>query len=182
VIKLSVTPSVVPLKNLIDHKDRRIYPSHVSYRVLVPIGKTIEALLEVPDGYVYLVPGEIHDVPTDYFTHRCEKDGFKVLPETLIDGTSRILNYAEPLLVEEYWYGVVKNVSDVYAPPGADTIFRLRVPILVIPKASVKRWRQEVEVEREMITVLMDIWQKASLEKKVELMTRVPELVTVIAR
>jgi hypothetical protein len=118
---------MVPLEVVVRHKRLGIYASHIHYRILVPPGETIEAVLAVPEGFAYLISGEIHDVPVDTFTHRCYKDGLPVLPETLIDGTSMVLNYVEPVIVYQGWHGIVRNVSDRPA------IFRLRIPILVIP-------------------------------------------------
>jgi len=177
---MTVTPAVLPVKVIIEHKRYLVYPSHISYRVLVKVGKEIEAFLEVPPDFVYLIPGEIHDVPVDYFTHTCIKDDMTVLPETLIDGTSMILNYPEPILVERYWLGKVKNVSNIYSPPGADAIFRLRVPVLVIPKSTLKMWREEIGIEREMREVLAQAWAKATPEEKIRLMTRVPEMAVLV--
>jgi hypothetical protein len=145
---MAVSPSTVPLEVVVRHKKLGIHASHVHYRVLVPPGEIIEAELTVPEGVVYLVPGEIHDVPIDTFTHRCYKDDILILPETLIDGTSMALNYPEPFLVYRGWRGVVRNVSDRPA------MFRLRVPILVIPRHAIKLIESKPAIEDLLLEVV----------------------------
>ncbi len=179
---MSITPLVFPVKYIIEHRIELVYPSHITYRVLIPVGEEIETILYVPEDYIYLVPGKIHDVPVDYFTHKCEKDGFPVLPDTLIDGTSMILNYPEPVIVEKYWKSVVRNVSHIYSPPGSDAIFRLRIPVLVIHRKVYERWVEEVRIEREAREILLRKWGRASLEEKIRLALEAPELLISIAR
>jgi len=173
---MTVTPIVIKLEDIISHKVEYIYPSHITYRVLVPAKETIEAILAVPPKYVYIVPGEIHDVPVDVFTHKCLKDGFQILPETLIDGTSMVINYPQPRLVEKHWYGVVKNVTD------ADEIFRLRVPLLVVPIDVIERLKAEAEVEKEMRDIFTHLWKKLTFGEKVALMRKAPELLIALAK
>jgi len=183
---MSVAPIIRDLRRLVIHKIYEAYPSHIHYRVLVPIGETIEALLTVPPGYVYIVPGEIHDVPSDTFTHKCIKDDKPILPETLIDGTSMVMNYSEPMVVERYWHGWVKNVSNIYSPPGADTIFRLRVPLLVCPRPLYEAVKAQSEVIKEIEEIFAAIWIGLKPEEKVKLvkklMVKAPEVLVAVAR
>jgi len=179
---VAVAPLTLQPRVIARTKVEKVYPSHVYYRALVPIGEEIEAYLTVPRGYAYLVVGEIHDVPSDYFTHRCVKDDMLVLPETLVNGTSTVINYPIPLLVERYWKGVVKNVSNIYAPPGEDTIFRLRVPLAVVRSEVVEVWKEEAEVAREVVEAFAVVWKGLELKERIELVARIPELVALIAR
>jgi len=172
---MSVTPLIPSLKEVVKGKMKIMYPSHIAYKVLVPAKESVEAWLRVPDDFVYIVPGEIHDVPVDVFTHRCEKDGFPILPETLIDGTSMALNYPFPMLVEDHWHGIVKNVSD------KDEIFRLRVPFVVVSLTLIKELREQAKVEDELIELFVQEWRKKSLEQKIELIMKAPELITLLA-
>jgi len=178
---VAVAPLTLQPRVIAETKVEKVYPTHIHYRVLVPVGDQIEAYLTVPSGYAYLVVGEVHDVPSDYFTHRCVKDDMLVLPETLVNGTSTVINYPIPLLVEKYWKGIVKNVSDVYVPPGADTIFRLRVPFAVVRSEVVKVWKEEAEVRREVLEAFAAAWRRLGVEEKIEVVARVPELVALIA-
>ena len=136
---------VIDLQRLVEHKRREVYPSHVHYRVLVPVGESVRIRLEVPRTHVYIVTGEVHDVPSEYFTHKCWKDGKLVLPETLIDGTSMVIEYPEPFIVEREWVGEVRNVSHIYRPPGEDAVFRLRVIMLVAPRWLIDELSRAVE-------------------------------------
>lgn len=163
---------MIDLEGIVERKDEFVYPSHIQYRVLIPAGENIEARLDIPTGWVYIVVGEIHDVPSECFTHACEKDGRKVLPETLIDGTSMVLNYAEPFLVERYWLGVIRNVSD------CDEIFRLRVVFLVCPTKYIEMARRRIALKRE----IEEIWRKLTFEEKVAIIKRAPEIVLALAR
>jgi len=142
---MAVHPIMRTLIEVVKTKLLGVYPSHVHYKVDVPPGVTIEAVMTVPTGYVYIVPGEIHDVPVDVFTHKCIKDGYLILPETLIDGTSMVINYPEPMVVEREWRGAVTNVSDT------TQTFRLRVPILVVPTDVWRVW-----VEMETVEAILD--------------------------
>jgi len=167
---MSVSSTVVRLKDVTKHKKREIYPSHIHYRVPIDPGEEISAVLTVPDGYVYIVPGEIHDIPSGVFKHRCSKDRMLVLPETLIDGTAMTLNYPEPIMVKKYWEGYVTNTSD------SVEVFKLRVPILVVKESIIEDLRSEIEIEEKMKETLMEQWKKASPEERIKMMAKTPEL------
>ena len=173
-------PPIVDLKHVIYQKTLMMYPTHVAYRVDIPGGESVEAYLEVPNGFDFIVTGEIHDVPVDTFTHECEKDGFKVIPETLIDGTSEVLAYPAPILVENYWRGVVRNITDT------TQTFRLRVPFLCSPVGSIEIIRKEVTFEKEVMAAIRSVWMKLAEEGRLKLieawMAESPALLAALAR
>lgn len=167
-----VAPIIQKLPQLMGYRRRGAYPTHVHYRVLLPVGADVSAVLYVPDGYVYIVPGEVHDVPADVFTHKCIKDGRLILPETLIDGTSMIINYPQPVVVWEYWHGTARNVSDIYSPPGTDAVFRLRVPLLVAPEDLVGEAERISEMEEGMMLALLEAWARMGPAERAALAER----------
>jgi len=169
------------LKVAIADKRKGTHTTHVKYRVLVPVGEEIEAYLKIPDKFCYLVAQEIHDVPSGYFLHQCIKDDMEILPETLIEGDSMIITYVQPVLVENYWKGWVKNVSDKYAPPGEDAIFKLRIPLLKLRRSYVEEVRKEVELEEELKYTYYEMLRRLSPEKKIEFFMKRPELAVVTA-
>ena len=136
--------NVIDILRLVEHKEYEVYPSHIHYRVLVPVGESVLVRLRVPETHVYIVTGEVHDVPSEYFTHKCWKDGKLVLPETLIDGSSMVIEFPEPFIVEREWVGEVRNVSHIYHPPGEDAVFRLRVVLLVVPRYLIDKMKEYV--------------------------------------
>lgn len=174
--------NIIDLLRVVAHKVYDIYPSHIHYRTLVPVGEMIKVRLKVPERYAYIVIGEIHDVPSEYFIHECWKDGKLVLPPTLIDNTSMQLTYAEPFLVEKEWIGIVRNVSHIYHPPGNDEIFRLRVIILVVEKWIISRIRDYVRLFREMEPQLYQFIASLSIEDRIKLFLEKPEIAITMAR
>jgi len=147
-----IPPIITDIGTLFLYKELWVFPTHLHYHVDVPAGETIEALLEVPENYVYLVPGEVHSVKDGVFEHECKKDGFPVLPKTLITGSTQVISYAQPITVREYWHGKVRNTS------AATEKFDLRVPYLSMPVETADELLTIAQFLHELMLIIAKAW------------------------
>jgi len=151
--------AVFDLKEIIRQKKHVSIFQIMTIRTTITAGETVEVRIDIPDDLVWLMVGDVHDVPAGVFRHECRKDGFTVL-DMVIHSDNMEIPYTIPFLVEQYLEGEFENLTD------ADEDFKLSIWIATMQRDYHARLLREIEFEDEIKKLMVDIWEQLTLDEK----------------
>lgn len=131
----------------------------ITVRMTIPAGVTVDVHIEIPERFVWFMVGDIHDVPVGVFRHKCTKDGFTVL-DMVIHSDNMEIPYTIPFVVEHFLDGEFENIS------ATSQDFKLSIWIAVVRRSYYARLLREIEFEDEVKQLMVDIWERLTVQQK----------------
>jgi len=161
-------------------KENLSYPHFARTRVLIPAKTKVDWTVTLPKEEAWLVTHEVRgDIPYNVFKEWCVKDGMPIFPLGVLMGRDLIgfqISYPIPILVERWIRFSAENTDTV------DHYYEMSVFYGVIPKTYLKRLKEQIRVEEEVLRTFLEVWKGLSPAEKVELVKRAPEIPLILMR